>query len=56
MMKTRTLRLAGHVLRQGEVRPANVAMNWTLDDRKDQEKDHERLGVRCLANIYKAWV
>jgi len=28
------LRLAGGVLRQAKVRPANVAMNWTLDDRK----------------------
>ena len=28
------LRLAGRVLRQAKVRPANVAMNWTLDDRK----------------------
>ena len=34
MVKTRRLRLAGHVLRQPEERPANVAMNWLHIDGK----------------------
>jgi len=34
MMKARRMRLAGHVLRQMEDRPANVAMNWTPKDGK----------------------
>ena len=33
-VKTRRLRLAGHVLRQPKVRPANVAMNWIPEDGK----------------------
>ena len=34
MVKTWRLMLAGHVLRQPEVRPANVAMNWIPEDGK----------------------
>jgi len=45
MVKTRRLWLAGHVLRQTEDRPANVAINWILEDGENQEEDHKRHGV-----------
>ena len=34
MVKTRRMRWAGHVLRQPEDRPANVAINWISEDGK----------------------
>jgi len=40
VLKTQRLRLAGHVLRQPEVMPANVAMNWTPEEGK---RSRERL-------------
>jgi len=52
IVKAWRMRLAGHVLRQTEDRPTNVDINWTLEDARDQEEDHKRLGV-WHSQIYK---
>jgi len=47
------MKLAGHVLRQTEDRPANVAMNCTPEDGQRPREDHKRLGIQHSQKIYK---
>jgi len=53
IVQTWRLRLAGHMLRLPEDRPAgDVVMNWEPDE---QEADHRRRGIRHFWKTYKKW-
>ena len=41
----RRLRLSGHILRLAAARPANVAMNWMLDNGSRRKNRPRRLGA-----------
>ena len=49
MVKTPRLRLAGHMQRQPEERPANVAMNWLLEDGIAKQNVYWSRASVCLA-------
>jgi len=42
IVKARRMRLAGHVMRQTEDKPANVAMNWTPENGKRPRRRPEK--------------
>jgi len=43
--------LAGHVQRQTEDRPANVAMSWIPEDGRRPKVRPQKLGVRCSQEV-----